>query len=93
MSEQSSGMAGESRLTSEQKILYVEHQIREAEKGNINMMECPYCGLGLVVGCLSLCCDLMGQAVAAVLGKLETQDQLDQAARICDGIEAQSILQ
>ena len=78
-----------SDLNPAQKMAYIEHQIFEARKGTIDAIECPYCGFVLPIGVQSLCCDLMGDAVAGVLFKIECQEQLDQAARIMEGAEAQ----
>lgn len=71
-----------------QNLGYMEHQVRLAMAGEIAAIECPYCGIGVRLGAESLCCELAGEAVAAILHRMETQDQLDQVARIADGAEA-----
>lgn len=76
-----------SDLNPAQRIAYVEHQVFEAEKGHIDIIECPYCGVSVNAGSRSLCCEQMGEAVAAVLLKMECRDQLDEVARIADGAE------
>ena len=70
-------------LTPEQKIAWVEAQIH----GLAQIITCPYCGADNVEGNESLCCDLMGKAVAAVLDRLESQAELDKVARLCDAVE------
>lgn len=78
-----------SSLTPEAKVAYVEHQIFKVQRGDLDSIECPYCGLSFVAGTPTLCCALMGEAVAAVLFKIETTDQLNQVARIAEGADKQ----
>ena len=74
-----------------QKLAYVEHQVYEAQRGNVDVIQCPYCGNTIPVGAESLGCSTMGGAVAAILGKMEVQSQLDEVARIYDN--AQNMVQ
>lgn len=78
-----------SDLNPAQRIAYVEHQIYEARAGRLDFLECPYCRHITVNGEESLCCESMGEAVAAVLFKIECQEQLDQVARIAEGADRQ----
>jgi hypothetical protein len=79
-----------SDLNPAQKMAYVEHQIFKVQKGEIDMIECPYCGVGCMAGVQSLCCTLMGDAVAAVLFKMETTAQLQMAAQIAENADKAS---
>ncbi len=79
-----------STLNPAQKMAYVEHQIFRAQRGEIDMIECPYCGVGCQVGVASLCCPLMGEAVTAVLFKMETTAQLQMAAQIAENVDKTS---
>lgn len=75
-----------------QKLAYVEHQVRNAarhEDEGLNAIDCPYCGLSMALGSPSLCCALMGEAVTAILHRMEVQDQLDAAERILEGADRQ----
>tara|TARA_R110000868_G_scaffold148647_4_gene370724 strand:- start:365 stop:631 length:267 start_codon:yes stop_codon:yes gene_type:complete len=72
-----------------QKVAWFEHQVRQAEFGNITTIDCPWCGLSVSLGAESLCCDNAGEAVAAILHRMEVQDQLDQVARIAEGADRQ----
>lgn len=72
-----------------QKVAWLEHQIRQAESGNVTTIDCPYCGLGTGLGAESLCCENAGEAVTAILHRMEVQDQLDQVARIAEGADRQ----
>ena len=79
-----------SALNPAQKMAYVEHQIFRAQRGEIDMIECPYCGIGCALGVASLCCKLMGDAVTAVLFKMETTAQLQMAAQIAENVDRQA---
>jgi hypothetical protein len=80
----------EPTLTPEQKVQYVERQIVLAQRGEVEMICCPYCGIACMVGAESLCCDLLGQAVHAVLFKFETTSQLQMAAQIAENVDKTS---
>lgn len=73
-------------LTPEGKLQYVAAQIQACCDGMSTKITCPYCGAENEQKNEALCCDLMGKAVAAVIDRMETQDLLDQTARVAEAV-------
>lgn len=88
-------------LTGDEKILELARQLRVAEMGISRIITCPYChvatdfsptperdadgGVGLV-----LCCEKFGLAMAAIVGREETNELVDLAHRLEDRAAGQA---
>jgi hypothetical protein len=64
-------------FTPEQKMQFVEDQIRARTAAQRDFLLCPYCGgENWPAGSGEMCCDLFRQAVVAVLERMEKQDEV-----------------
>ncbi len=71
-------------MTPEEQIFSVESQIIECAEGNSKEIICPYCGTVNVATNESLCCDLLGKAVVAILDRLRFLEAKGNVERILD---------
>lgn len=70
-------------MTADEKIAYLEKQMRAIEAGRQNILNCPYCNGHNEPG-EPFCCGTLAAAMLAICDRKEFQEQADQAARIAD---------
>ena len=75
-------------LSGEQKLKSVEDQYELLRRGQLKVLTCPYCESMNAEG-VSLCCELLSQAVMAILDREEVQEQISLAEQISDKAESQ----
>jgi hypothetical protein len=63
-------------MTPREKLQFIQGQISEIRAGLLTFIQCPYCGKENVPETDFLCCELFGQASAAILDRLEKQDAI-----------------
>jgi hypothetical protein len=68
------------RRTHAEPFARVDYQIRQASLGRLASLVCPYCSSNVMLGVEKLCCVPMGEAVDAVLRRMEPEDLLETGA-------------
>ena len=80
-------------MTSEDKIANVEKQLRAIRRnpipGVLDVIHCPYCGDENTEG-QELCCNLLRKAMAAVVIKFKSEDDVEFFQRIQEGVARQA---
>ncbi len=79
-------------MTPEQNIAAIEFQISQCEKGESDVIVCPYCRAenwkpGVKPASPNegrLCCDLFAKAALAIIERQSVQEFIDHAQRIAD---------
>ena len=74
--------------TAEEKLSSVDAQLTLIEHNRLDRFTCPYCFLETENG-QNFCCVKLGAAVEALVQRKESQEALDQIARIADKIHSQ----
>lgn len=64
-------------MTSEEKISAIAARIRQCETSGKYEIECPYCGALNTGESEALCCEKFGMAVAAILHRWDTKEQIE----------------
>lgn len=69
----------------ENRIAWIEQQIRDLRHGLIDKLRCPYCRALNKVD-QTLCCVKMTVAIGAVLDRLDSEEKMEHAMRIADRV-------
>ena len=70
-------------LTPDQKLQSVAAQLVLIQRGEINVISCPYCAEITKEGD-TICCALMAAAMEAILDRQETEARISFAAEVAD---------
>ena len=73
-------------MTPEQKIANVEAQIKAAEQGRTNILNCPYCGAQNKEDAPSLCCETLSIVVLATLDRWAVDDERRRFEQIYENV-------
>ena len=63
-----------SQAEHDENLAWVLDQIRQAVRGAIDSITCPYCGSNVVLGVEKLCCESVSQATGIVLEYMEVEN-------------------
>ncbi len=74
-------------MTSSEKILDAEDQVREVVAGQREWIDCPFCGLHTARGQNMLCCEKLSTIVAAVLDHIDHLARVEAIERMWDRYE------
>ncbi len=74
-------------MTSREKVLEAERQVREVVAGARGEIHCPFCGLFSIRENDILCCDPMAEVTHAVLDHIEHLDRSEGVKRILDRMD------
>lgn len=83
-------------MTSREKVLNLEAQVRAIADGAKDCLECPFCGLGTTPETECLCCEEAAVIVDAVLEYMEHIKRADVIERAMDrlaAMESSSLIQ
>lgn len=70
-----------------EKISYVGTQVHQILEGDLEFIDCPYCGQrGKVGPDKKMCCETLAKCVIALLHQIECQERVDLAAKIAQSI-------
>jgi hypothetical protein len=72
-------------MTDEQKLGFVESQVRAARRGATNTLKCPYCDGSNNADQERMCCPTFIKAVAAVLDRMDLEETQEMVERIAEG--------
>lgn len=70
-------------MTPEERLAYVERQVRAVRAGELTEITCPYCGLGVKMDGI-FCCETIYLAIDAVLERLDVNESIDFINRVTD---------
>ena len=73
-------------MTGQQKIEFIRDQIFQIRAGLLTFVRCPYCGKENTPVDEKLCCELFGNASAAVLDRIEKQEAVDFLSAVQDRV-------
>ncbi len=71
-------------LTPDQKLQYLEFSIRAIRLGASNAIVCPYCGVKNSEHRVYLCCKTFGDAMDAILNRMEKQEAIEFFSTVSD---------
>jgi hypothetical protein len=77
-------------MTSREKVIYAEQQVRAILSQEVAVIQCPFCDTRLTFDAsdnehdLMLCCEPLGAVVDAILTHVEAIDQKKQLDEIAD---------
>lgn len=71
-------------MNASEKLESVASQIHQCMEGQADCIVCPYCEKVTRQNNESLCCDLMGKAVKAVVDRIRLADVKSQMAEVVD---------
>ena len=80
-------------MTGEEKLAFVESQIRAVRRGATNVVKCPYCNASNGEEAEQMCCPTFIKAVAAVLDRLELEKTKETLEQISEGVHRQRAAQ
>lgn len=70
-------------MTAEQKIKYIEKQMRANVETRQNTLNCPYCNEHLIPG-EKICCRMFGRAVSAILMRWDLKEAAERVEQIME---------
>lgn len=71
-------------MTGEQKLEFLEKQIRAVRKGHSDTIECPYCRCHNEAGDETPCCQTFLTAMWAILDRIELNEQKEHVERVME---------
>lgn len=74
-------------MTSREKVLEAERQVRLIVKGELAELDCPFCGLGTSVKTHVLCCDAIADVASAVMDHMDHLERCENVERMFDRLE------
>ena len=73
-------------MTAEEKLRNLESQIVLIERGQHDVISCPYCG-GITPKGGAFCCKTVSEAIAAILDRMDLEQKIREAEAIAEKIE------